>query len=107
MTRVELVLVNGTVRALDLPAGTSSIANALARLDEWIETVDGGWVQKSHVVEVRDAEDAETAGTTVEYEALNAAAGAIVVGSGHDEDSSGSRFRRRGTDPRRGVERGA
>ena len=78
MTRVELVLVNGAVRAFDLPAGTSSIANALSRLDDWIETADGGWVQKSHVVEVRTTDAAATAGAELEYEALDAAAGTIA-----------------------------
>lgn len=53
MRRVELLLLNGERRTLDLPGGSGTIANALARLDDWIETSDGGWVQKSFIVEVR------------------------------------------------------
>ena len=51
--RVELSLVNGERRTLVLPGHTGSIANVLDRLDDWIETEDGGWVQKSFIVEVR------------------------------------------------------
>jgi hypothetical protein len=38
---------------ITLPGHTGSVANALDRLDDWIETRDGNWVQKSFVVEVR------------------------------------------------------
>jgi hypothetical protein len=51
--RLELVLVNGEHRSLTLPEHTGSIGNALARFDDWIQTDDGGWVQKSFIVEVR------------------------------------------------------
>jgi hypothetical protein len=47
------VLVNGERRSLELPAHTGTVANALDRLDEWIATTDGGWVNKQHIVEVR------------------------------------------------------
>ncbi len=87
LSRVELVLVNGATRTLELPPGTGSMANALARLDDWVQTSDGGWVQKRHIVEVRAAGAAEEAGTRVEYEALDAAASAIVDG-GTEEPAS-------------------
>lgn len=51
--RLELVLVNGERRILVLASHTGSIANVLDRLDAWIQTDDGGWVQKSYIVEVR------------------------------------------------------
>jgi hypothetical protein len=47
-----LVLTNGERRIITLPGHTGSVANALGRLDDWIETRDGNWVQKSFVVEV-------------------------------------------------------
>jgi hypothetical protein len=50
---LELVLVNGARRKIEVPAGSGTMANALARLDDWIQTEDGGWVQKHHIVEVR------------------------------------------------------
>jgi hypothetical protein len=58
---LELVLVNGARCIVDLPTGSGTMANALARLDDWIQTADGGWVQKRHIVEVRpiDAEAPE------------------------------------------------
>ncbi len=87
MSRVELVLLNGATRALDLPVGTSSMVNALSRLDDWVETSDGGWVQKRHIVEVRLAGGREEAGTAVEYEALDAAASAIVEDGSHEPGS--------------------
>jgi hypothetical protein len=49
----ELVLTNGERRPVKLPAHTGSIGNVLSRLDEWIKTDDGGWVQKRFVLEVR------------------------------------------------------
>jgi hypothetical protein len=52
-TTHELVLTSGERRPVTLPAHTDSIGNVLARLDEWIKTDDGGWVQKSFVLEVR------------------------------------------------------
>lgn len=50
---LEVVLVNGERRTVALPGPTDSVANALNRLDAWVTTSDGGWVQKSHIVEVR------------------------------------------------------
>lgn len=47
------VLVTGERRRLELPAHTGTVANALDRLDDWIATIDGGWVNKQHIVEVR------------------------------------------------------
>jgi hypothetical protein len=62
VSRVELLLLNGERRALDLPGGSGTVANALSRLDDWIQTSDGGWVQKSFIVEVRaDAHEQDTA----------------------------------------------
>jgi hypothetical protein len=52
----EVVLVTGDHRVVVLPSHTGSLGNALDRLDAWIETKDGGWVQKSFVVEVRPLE---------------------------------------------------
>lgn len=52
-TRLELILVNGEHRSLTLPAHTGSLGNVFDRLDDWIQTDDGSWVQKSFVVEVR------------------------------------------------------
>jgi hypothetical protein len=52
-TRFELLLVNGERRSVTLPGHTGSVGNVFARLDDWIETEDGGWVQKSFVVEAR------------------------------------------------------
>ena len=86
MTRVELVLLNGAVRALELPASTSSLGNALTRLDDWIETSDGGWVNKAHVVEVRTAERGEARPATVEFEALDAAAETMIAGARENGD---------------------
>jgi hypothetical protein len=51
--KLELVLVNGERRSLTLPGHSGSIGNALSRFDDWIQTDDGGWVQKSFIVEVR------------------------------------------------------
>jgi hypothetical protein len=53
VAEVELILVNGERRRVALARPTDSIAHALDRLDEWIETEDGGWVQKKYIVEVR------------------------------------------------------
>ena len=50
---VELVLINGERRTFVVPGHTDSIVHALDRLDDWIETQDGGWVQKQYIVEVR------------------------------------------------------
>lgn len=50
---VEVVLLNGERRAIALPGHTGSVANVLDRLDDWVKTEDGGWVQKSFIVEVR------------------------------------------------------
>ncbi len=73
---VEVVLVGGERRTVSLPGHTGSLANALARLDDWIPTDDGSWVQKSFIVEVRGAElegDAPR-GSAVEFERLSDAA---------------------------------
>jgi hypothetical protein len=44
-----------------LPSHTGSLGNALDRLDAWIQTKDGGWVQKAFVVEVRPLEPGRAA----------------------------------------------
>jgi hypothetical protein len=66
VSNLELVLVNGARCIIDLPVGSGTMANALARLDDWIQTADGGWVQKRHIVEVRPiaAQAPDTAGGT-------------------------------------------
>lgn len=76
---LELVLVGGERRRLDLPSHSGELANALDRLDNWIETADGGWVQKQHILEVRlvDQDDAQT-GSTEELSDLDAAAGRLA-----------------------------
>jgi len=76
--RVELVLVNGERRTLDLPSASGTIANALGRLDAWIQTSDGGWVQKSFIVEVRESADEQTVDNEGEYTALDAAASELA-----------------------------
>ena len=57
MPEVELVLVNGERRRIVLPSHTGTSAHALDRLDDWMATVDGGWVQKKFIVEVRPVPD--------------------------------------------------
>jgi hypothetical protein len=52
MDQFMVVLVNGERRRLELPARSGTVGNALDRLDHWIATIDGGWVNKQHVVEV-------------------------------------------------------
>ena len=79
---VEVVLVNGERRTVALPGHGGSITNVLARLDDWIETEDGGWVQKSFIVEVRALGadgDVVPPGTTEEFERLSDAAGTLAV----------------------------
>jgi len=56
---VVAVLLNGERRRLVLPSHTGTVANALGRLDEWIMTEDGGWVQKRFIVEVRPVDQAQ------------------------------------------------
>jgi hypothetical protein len=53
LSEVEVILLNGERRRVMLARPSDSIAQALDRLDDWIETVDGGWVQKTYIVEVR------------------------------------------------------
>lgn len=55
------MLVGGERRKIVLPRHTGSIVNVLDRLEEWIETEDGGWVQKKYIVEVRPLARAEEA----------------------------------------------
>jgi hypothetical protein len=52
-TRLEVVLVSGERRIVEIPVHAGSIATALDRLEDWIRTVDGTWLQKHHVVEAR------------------------------------------------------
>ena len=53
MSEVEVVLVTGKRRRVRIAGPTVSFAHALDRLDEWVETEDGGWVQKKFIVEVQ------------------------------------------------------
>jgi hypothetical protein len=77
---LELLLVNGDRRTVALPDYTGSLANALGRLDDWIQTEDGGWVQKSFVVEVKVVNQRRgvPAGSEEESERLDDAAGKLV-----------------------------
>jgi hypothetical protein len=77
---LELVLINGERRRIELPSHTGMVANALDRLDTWIETDDGGWVQKSHVVEVRvlNEERRTPHGSNEEFADLADAAGRLA-----------------------------
>jgi hypothetical protein len=80
----EVVLVNGERRRVALPSHTGLVANALDRLDPWIKTTDGGWVQKSFVVEVRDlGEKADVpSGSDEEFTQLHEAAGKLADQAG-------------------------
>ncbi|MDQ4027358.1 MAG: hypothetical protein M3214_04805 [Actinomycetota bacterium] len=77
---VEVVLVGGERRTVSLPGHMGSLANALSRLEDWIPTEDGGWVQKSFIVEVRGVRRERDAprGSTVEFERLSDAAGTLT-----------------------------
>ncbi len=81
---VEAVLVNGERRTIALPGYTDSIVNVLDRLDDWIETGDGGWVQKRFIVEVRPlTRDLEVAaGSREELQQLSEAAGTLADQAG-------------------------
>jgi hypothetical protein len=77
----ELVLSNGERRSVTLSAHAGSIGNVLARLDDWIKTDDGGWVQKSFVVEVRSLEQGASAsgeGSVEEMRSLDEASGELA-----------------------------
>jgi hypothetical protein len=78
--KLELVLVGGERREIALPAQSTSIANVLARLDDWIQTEDGGWVHKRHIVEVRavEADSVPDKGSEEEYRQLDDAAGELT-----------------------------
>jgi hypothetical protein len=80
MAALELVLINGERRRVALPSHTGLLANALDRLDTWIKTDDGTWVQKNHVVEVRelDEERGIPRGTKEEFADLADAAGQLA-----------------------------
>ena len=77
---VEVVLVNGERRTIVLPGHTGSVTNVLARLDDWIATEDGGWVQKWFIVEVRavDRKANVPRGSSEEFERLTDAAGTLA-----------------------------
>ena len=49
--RLRVRLLSGDVRHLPLGTHTGSIGNALDRLEEWIETDEGSWIQKRWIVE--------------------------------------------------------
>jgi hypothetical protein len=78
--RLEALLTSGERRVLSVPGSTSSIGNVLGRLDDWIETEDGGWIQKRFIVEVRlrGSDDEEPRSRTDEYEELDDAAGELA-----------------------------
>ena len=87
---VEVVLVGGERRTVSLPGHTGSLANALARLDDWIRTDDGGWVQKSFIVEVRGLEPERGVphGSAVEFERLSDAAETLMDQGEPRDDAS-------------------
>lgn len=49
--RLRVRLLSGDVRHLPLRTHTGSIGNALDRLEDWIETDEGSWIQKRWIVE--------------------------------------------------------
>jgi hypothetical protein len=75
---LEVVLVTGQRRRVTLPGPTDTVANALDRLDVWVATDDGGWVQKSSIVEVRPYQEPATSGGDIEYQQLTDAAGKLA-----------------------------
>ncbi len=81
---VEVVLVTGDRRTIAVPGHTGSVVAVLDRLDDWIETADGGWVQKRFIVEVRPlGRDREApAGSSEEFEQLSDAAGTLADQAG-------------------------
>ncbi len=81
---VEVVLVTGERRTIAVPGHTGSIANVLDRLDDWIETGDGGWVHKRFIVEVRPMgrDRGVSAGSKEEYKQLSDAAGTLADQAG-------------------------
>jgi hypothetical protein len=82
--RLEFVLVSGERRTVSVAGQMPSIATVLERLDDWIETDDGTWVQKRFVVEVRLEESASAprAGSDLEDERLDQAAGELAIEAG-------------------------
>lgn len=50
-TRLTLRLLNGDAFHVALGTRTGSIGNALDRLEDWIETEEGSWIQKRWIVE--------------------------------------------------------
>lgn len=49
--QIAFRLLDGEVRRASLGTHTGSIGNALDRLQDWIETDDGTWIQKRFIVE--------------------------------------------------------
>jgi hypothetical protein len=76
---LEIVLVNGERRTIVVPGPTDSVGNGLDRLDTWIKTTDGGWVQKRFIVEARLAQpDGRPGGSAEEFERLSDAAAMLA-----------------------------
>jgi hypothetical protein len=71
---VEVLLVTGERRTVSLPGHTGSIGNVFARLDDWIKTEDGGWVQKRFIVEVRLPDQNASAAGSQEFKQPNESA---------------------------------
>jgi hypothetical protein len=81
---LELVLVGGERRRVDLPSHSGEVANALDRLDNWIAT-DGGWVQKQFIVEVRMVDtQPDVAGNDEEFAGLACAADELADQAARD-----------------------
>jgi hypothetical protein len=70
------VLVTGERRRIELPSRSGTVANALDRLDDWMPTADGGWIQTRYVVEVRPDPAAEA--TSQVHDELRDAAGTLA-----------------------------
>jgi hypothetical protein len=75
---VELALVTGERHVVSLPSHTGSLAAALDRLHDWIETDDGTWIQKRFVVAARVTTNEEGRGSDTELHRLDAAAGELA-----------------------------
>jgi hypothetical protein len=79
---VDLVLLNGERRTFVVPGHTGSVASVLDRLDEWVQTQDGGWVQKKFIVEVRvgtlERDSAVPRGSDEEFHQLSDAADSLA-----------------------------
>ena len=70
-------LVTGDARRIDLATRTGTVGHALDRLEPWIPTADGGWIQTRHIVELRPVASSDPPGERV-FDELRAAAGTLA-----------------------------